>query len=227
MSQKPTLFWIWGLLGLVFPLSVQSAEQARIPYSLVCQIQKSQAKVTQTYTNLQIVLRMRSLQPEITPVDLRVYIDAKDGPIPVKLDSGGNFSVPVRAALLNENPWIVVNQPKGTMKLEWNVGVIGVRPTSGMHYRELMRPLQEVQAVGSDITRGASKLTILGLKLIFSKEKQATVVIRAKQGDRVFKTDPNHALVIPLEAALLDEDPEIGLPDAPERIEVATRVIEN
>jgi hypothetical protein len=229
MSQKLTLarVWLLGLAGLIFPCSAQSAEQARIPYSLVCQIQRSQAKVSQTYTNLQIVLRMRSLTPEIAPEDLRVYIDSKSGPIPVKLDADGNFSVPLRDSLVNENPWIVVNQPKGTMKLEWNVGVIGVRPISGMRYRDLMRPLEEVQSVGREIARGGSKLTVLGLKLIFPKEKQATIVIRARQGDRVFKTDPNHALVIPLEPALLDENPEIAMPDAQERIAVATRVTED
>jgi hypothetical protein len=225
MSQKLTLLGMFGLLGLVFPVSLRAAEQARIPYSMVCQIQKSQAMVSQTYTNLQIVLRMRSLTPEITPRDLRVYIDSKNGPIPVNLDGEGNFSVPVRDALLDENPWIVVNQPRGTMKLEWNVGVIGLHATSGMRYRDLMRPLQDVQAVGSEIARTGSKLTVLGLKLIFTKE--TTIVIRAKQGERVFKTGPNHALVVPWEAALLEENPEIGMPDAPERIEVATRVTED
>jgi hypothetical protein len=226
MSQK-LMLGVLGVLWLVFPVSFRAAEQARIPYSMVCQIQKSQAKVSQTYTNLQIVLRMRSLTPEVTPRDLRVYIDSKNGPIPVKLDGEGNFSVPIRDGLLDENPWIVVNQPKGTMKLEWNVGVIGLHPTSGMRYRDLMRPLQDVQSFGSEIARSGSKLTVLGLKLMFTKEKETTIVIRAKQGDRVFKTGPNHALVIPLEAALLEENPEVGMPDAPERIEVATRVAED
>jgi len=225
MSRKLTLFWMLGLAWLVSPLALHSAEQARIPYSLVYQIQKNQAKVSQTHTNLQIVLRMRSLLPQIKSQDLRVYIDAKDGPISVKLDNEGNFSVPVRDSLLNENPWILVNQPKGTMKLEWNVGLVGIHPATGMHYRELMRPLDDVRAI-QDIP-GGPKLTILGLKLIFPKEREAAIVLHAKQGDRVFRTDSSHALVIPLEAALLEEDPEIALPDAPERIEVATRVNEN
>jgi hypothetical protein len=168
---------------------------------------------------------MRSLLPGIKPEDLRVFIDSKDGPIIVKLDSGGNFSVPVSDSLLNENPWIMVNQPKGTMKLEWNVGVI-VHPSTAMHYRDLMHPLQEVQTVGREIARGGSKLTVQGLKLIFPKEKEVTVVIHAKQGDKVFKTDSNHSMVIPLDAAWLDEDPEVSMPDEPERCEVAMHVSE-
>ncbi len=206
----------------MLPVSLQ-ADPARIPYSVVCQIQKSQAKVSQAYTNLQIVLRMRSIQPGIKPEDLRVFIDSKEGPIDVKLDSGGNFSVPVRDSLLNENPWIMVNQPKGTMKLEWNVGVI-VHPTAGMRYGDLMRPLQDVQAVGREIARGGSTLTVHGLKLTFPKDKEITVVIHAKRGDKIFKTDPDHSLVIPWDTALLDEDPEVSMPDAPERCEVAMRV---
>ena len=38
---------------------------------------------------------------------------------------------------------------------------------------------------------------------------------------------PDYALVIPLDAALLEEDPAIDLSESPERMEVATRVTEN
>jgi hypothetical protein len=213
-----------AVAALAFAISAQAAEQARIPYSLVCQIEKSQARVSQTYTNLHIVLRMRPLLPEVKTEDLRVFIDARGGPIGVKVDADGNFNVPISDTLLAENPWIVVNQPKGTMKLEWNINVQGAKPANGMHYRDLMRPLQQVQEIQRDIAREGSNLAIQGLKLVFSKDKAANVVVHLKQGDKVFKTDSDHALIIPLDSTWLDEDPIIGMSEEPQRMEVATRV---
>jgi hypothetical protein len=220
MSRRWTQFWMLALVGLGLAMTAYSDDQARIPYNLVCEIQRSQAKVSQTHTNLQIVLRIRSTQPEVTPGDVRVYIDSKDGAIPVKLDGEGNFSVPIRDSLVAENPWLIVNQPKGTMKLEWNVGIVGIHPTNGMHYRELMQPLVEVQSIAQEMAQGGSKLSIRGLKLVFAKDKETTVVIHSKHGDRVFKTSLNHSLIVPMEKALMDEDPQIVLPAEPERSEV-------
>lgn len=220
MSRRLTQFWIAAFLGLCLVVSTRAADEARIPYNLVCEIQRNQAKVSQTYTNLLIVLRMRSTQPDVIPGELRAFIDSKEGQIAIKLDAEGNFSVPVRDSLVGENPWIVVNQPKGTMKLEWNVGVVGIHPTNGMTYRELMQPLLEVQSVAQEMAKGGSNLTIRGLKMTFGKDKETTVVIHAKKGDRVFKTGSNHWLIIPIDAGLMEENPRITLPEEPRRIEV-------
>jgi hypothetical protein len=68
---------------------------------------------------------------------------------------------------------------------------------------------------------GAPPLTIYGLKLIYPPEKQAAVVVHARSGDRVFKTGASHALVIPYETALLEENPVVSIPMPPEKVDVA------
>ena len=64
-------------------------------------------------------------------------------------------------------------------------------------------------------------LTIAGLKMLYLNQKEATVVIHAKSGDRAFKTDQTHCLVIPYEPVLLAEDPAVSIPVPPERVLVA------
>jgi hypothetical protein len=79
-------------------------------------VRSIEAGLAVTHTNLQVFLRMKSSLPEVKIADLKVYIDSKDGPIPVGLGTNGIFSVPMRDNLLAENPPILDNQPKGTME---------------------------------------------------------------------------------------------------------------
>jgi len=202
-----------------------AAEPARLPYELIYRIQATEASLSRSFTNLDMHLRMTSTLPEVAIRDLAVYIDSKDGRIPVLLDPGnGSFSLPMRDSLVAEGAWLVANQPKGTMKFEWYVGLrVGEVPTNGVHYRDLMRPLKALEVIRGEMEKipGAPPLTIYGLKLIFPPEKETAVVVHAKKGDRVFKTGPTHALVIPYEAALLEENPEVGIPIPPEKVDVA------
>jgi len=229
--------WVIAVLGLLLAMipSLQATEQARIPYSLVYHIEKGLARASQKYTNLQIILRMRPVLSDIKPSDLRAYIDAKNGPIGISIEDNGNFAAPISEPLLGENPWIVVNQPKGTMKLEWNIGIVPNNPTNGMRYRDLMRSVQEVQALRHDeeiralleeLVAEDSKRPVVGLKLIFPKDKPATASLRTRQGEIVFKPDSEHAVIIPLELSLLEENPEVILPKSPEKMEFATRTKE-
>jgi hypothetical protein len=220
--MKRTAIWlgICALVSLSCPL--RAADQARLPYALIYQIQQKEASLALTYTNLQVFLRMKSSLPEVKVADLKVYIDSKDGPIPVALDPNGKFSVPMRDSLLAENPMILVNQPKGTMEFGWYVGLlVSETPTNGIRYSAMMRPLKDLEAIRSQMIPGISALSIHGLKLIYPRDKDGTIVIHAKAGDRTFKTDSAHELVIPWEQPLLEEDPPISLSSPPDKVDVA------
>jgi hypothetical protein len=108
--------------------------------------------------------------------------------------------------------------------LAWYVGLkFGKAPTNSVHYGELMRPLKDLEVIRSEMKKipGAPDLGIAGLKLFYPLEKEAAVVIHAKGGDRVIKTNPAHTLVIPWEPALLAEDPMVSIPIPPEKVDVA------
>ena len=210
---------------LLWPWLLPAAETARLPYELIYRIQETEASLSRTFTNLEMRLQMSSALPEVGIRDLVVYIDSKEGRIPVALNpTNGSFSLPMRESLLAEGASIVANQPKGTMNFQWYVGLrVGEVPTNGARYRDLMRPLKALEVIRGEMEKipGSPPLTIFGLKLIYPPEKEAAVVIHAKSGDRVFKTDATHALVIPYEQALLEEDPVVSIPIPPEKVDVA------
>ena len=209
-----------SLLFLSLPL--RAADQASLPYALIYQIQHREAGLALSHTNLQVFVRMKSSLPEVKIADLKVYIDSKGGPIPVALDTNGIFSVPMRDSLLAENPPILVNQPKGTMVFAWYVGLlVGETPTNGIRYSALMRPLKELEGIRAEMVPGVSSMTIRGLKLVWPKDQDGTIVVHAKAGDRTFKTDSAHELVIPWQPSLLEEDPPISLSSPPEKVDVA------
>ncbi len=223
MNRRARPLGICALLFWAFLLP--AAEPARIPYELIYQMQKTQARLSLTFTNLYMYLGMFSTRPEVAIRDLIVYVDSKEGRIPVELNpTNGGFSLPMRDSLLAERPFLVVNQPKDTMCLGWFVGlkVLPIRSHS-IHYGELMRPLKDVEIIRGEMKKipGSPDLQIFGLKLIYPLEKEASVVVHAKSGDRLFKTDQTHALVIPYEPALLAEDPVVSIPTTPVKVDVA------
>jgi hypothetical protein len=221
MSRRIMPFGICALLLLAGPL--RAAEPARIPYEFIYQVQQREAALTRTYTNLIMYLRLKSSLPEVKTGDLKIYIDSKGGRIPVTLDTNGTFAVPMLESLLEEKAWLVSNQPKGTMNFNWYVGlVVSEVPTNGIHYGSLMRPLKDLEVIRSQMVPGLASPTNQALRLKYAKDKEGIVVIHAKSGDKVYKTDAAHTVAIPWEPALLEEDPEISIPIPPEKVDVVT-----
>lgn len=223
MNRRIKSLLVYGML--LWPLLLTAADQARIPYELIYRIQKAQTTLRGSFTNLIMDLRMKSTLPEVRTQDLTVYIDSKDGRIPVQLNpANGAFTLPMQDSLVAEGAYIEVNQPKGTMNFQWFVGLkVAQLPTNGIRYRDLMQPLKDLEQVRIEMEKipGAPPLTIAGLKLLYPPDKETSVVVHAKGGNRVFKINPAHAVVIPYEAALLEQNPVVSIPVPPIGVDVA------
>ncbi len=220
--------WVgaFAALALAGTSSSLRAEDARVPYVFIYKIQQTQEKLSRTYTNLQVVVRMKSRLPGVEAKDLSVAVETKAGKVPVQLGADGRFTLPMREDWVTENASIVVNQPKGTMLLDWNAGLVGAPPSHTMHYRDLMKSVRDLDPVQEEMVQvfpSAPRLTIAGMKLIFSDAKDSSVVIHAKSGDRTLTPDENRQIIIPLDPALLEENPAVWLPVLPEKADVAFR----
>jgi hypothetical protein len=203
------------------------ADNARLPYHQLYTAQKAQAELNRTHTNLLVVLTMQSTLSGVKTSDLAAYIDSRAGKIPIEIGAVGDFTLPMRDDLLAEDPWIVCNQPKGTMKLNWQVGVITGRITNSVHYARLMRPVRDSQDVQDQMRRffpGSPALTMTGLKLTFAAgQTRAVAVIHARDGDRKLEADEQGEIILPLVPDLLEEDPEISLSNIPDTVEIVSR----
>jgi hypothetical protein len=187
-------------------------------------------ELSRVHTNLALVLQMRSTLTNVNYSDIKASIDSKSGPIPVAIGTDGAFSLPMRDDLLAEDPWILVNQPKGTMELNWHAGLapsLVRQMTNAIHYAPLMRAVMEcddVQEAMRQFFPAAPRLTAVGLRLTFrSTSIGAAAIIHAKTGDRRLAADTLGQLIIPVDGDLLEENPVMTLSESPAAVEIVTR----
>jgi hypothetical protein len=106
---------VYFLLVTASPSHSQSQEeQARLPYASIYKVLTHKLNAAQ---NNEARFKIESDFPDVRPENITLYIDSKSGKIPIKLNADGTFSFPIRDELLIENPFIITNQPKGTMNL--------------------------------------------------------------------------------------------------------------
>lgn len=219
----------WLCLILLAPCLARAGD-ARLPYLALCRMQQAQIELSRTHTNLALVLQMRSTNADVKDGDILVAIHAKSGDIPIPIGPGGVFTVPVRDDLLAEDPWILVNQPKGTMELKWYAGLAPAltrRMTNAVHYASIMRAILEcndIQDAMRPFFPAAPRLTPVGLRLTFRSTAIApAATIHAKAGDRRMPAGILGELIIPFDADWMREDPLITWTDPPIAVEIAMR----
>jgi len=64
------------------------------------------------------MIKVKSSLPGVSPKDIALYIDSKAGRIQLVLDGDGVCRLPVSISLIEENPQIISNQPKGSIEAE-------------------------------------------------------------------------------------------------------------
>jgi hypothetical protein len=215
---------IASVLAMALPARAQNA---RLPYGELYQLQRVQSELSVKYTNLLVVLRMEPASTNGAISNLDVYIDAKSGRIPVKIGKNGDFGVPMSNDLLTENPWIVTNQPRGTMRLNWFVGLVVRRLATATSYRPLMQVVLDCGDVRERMRQvfpGAPKATVSGLKMIFSPPGTGgTVVIHSQHGDRKLEADAKGELTILIDPDLFEENPLVTLSKEPASVELVSQ----
>jgi hypothetical protein len=203
------------------------ADNARIPYRLLYQAQRTQTDWNNTHTNLLVAMTIESERAEVKSSDFKLFIDAKAGQIPVEIRPGGEFTVPVRDDLLAEDDWIITNQPKGTVRLNWRVALLPGRLGRSFHYGRIMRPVRESETIHEQmrtIFPGSPKLTVTGLMIGFAPTDKAPVVtIHSKDGNRNLTANDRGEVIIPLTADLLEEDPLVTTSGEPGVVEIVSR----
>ncbi len=203
------------------------AENARLPYAELYRMQHVQAELSTAYSNLVVVLRMEPASTNARTSDLDVYIDAKSGKIPVPISQDGDFSVPMSSDLLAENPWIITNQPRGTMKLNWFVGLAFRHVATSTHYRSLMQVVRDCSDVRERMRQafpGAPKATVSGLKLTFPPPGQGNaVIIHSQRGDRKLEADTKGELTLLFDPDLFEENPLMTLSKEPAAVELVSQ----
>ncbi len=219
-----------GLLVLTceFCHAESQMEQAKMPYALIYKIATAEFKQLEGLKKQESRLIISSTLPNVKPKDIKLYIDSRSGKIPLRLNSDGTFSFPLRKDLLKENPFVIANQPKGSMQLEAKIDLHGNiktkgRVVSGKHkirYIDLfsIRTMQEqvVDQITGDVRDYVDYVhpheSITWSEFRPTKPIESPVVIYGRSGNIKVGPDPDGVVRIKYDPKLAKENPFVTFP---------------
>jgi hypothetical protein len=158
----------------------QKTEPSRMPYADMHRMITLNFRGMEGLTNQTVTMKITSDLPQVGPEQIKLFVDAKSGKIPIPMNPDGTFSFPVRDDLLKENPMIVANQPKGTL----NVAVVFTLRGTALDTKEvskgrarygdlfivenakarLLTELKPLSANGYDFRKALAHSTVVELK---------------------------------------------------------------
>ena len=187
---------------------------ARLPYQQLLRIAQSDARAKSDAASYK--LRIQSRNPKITPKDIELFLDVKDKPLVLVIDNDGFVEVPHNKELVDANPDLVANQPRGSLNIFVDLEVPRVSPPEikdgKVAYQELFRPLVEIQAEMRkvDPTFGLSGQQQFVLEI---ETGEKPIKITRDLGSRTFRPNARGKVYMIMEAYLYEENPQVEVPD--------------
>lgn len=231
MKRLPFLIAIC-LVGYFTPLAVQAQDEnpstpetlsgrtldmgnlARLPYRQLIKIAQSDARNKPDAKSYK--LRIESRNAAVKSKDIELFLDVKDAPLVLVVDNDSFLEVPNRKDLLELNPDLVANQPRGSLNIFVDLEVPKVSPPDivdgKVSYQELFRPLVEIQKEMRkvDPTFGLTGQQQFVLEVETGEEP---VKITRELGARTFRPNPAGKVYMIMESYLYEENPQVEIPN--------------
>ncbi len=220
------IVWILGLAGSGFSqvesrtsAAGDSDKFAQLPYHELVKIAQSDSSQPKDKDRLTFVLASRKGVPleQITLV-----LQLKKGGLPLPIDDQGHFSVPFSNELMDENPLMVSNQPRGSLSLKFTLAV----PEMGkidppkvvdgkVKYQAVFQSLVRFQEAMKKVDQrfgeeGAQRLAVQCVT------GGAAITIHQKFGSRKLSAGDDGAVWLLYDARLFQENPDISVPEGAE-----------
>lgn len=180
------------LLALVGANSGAAPDPGAIPYAALYQALRPVLEL-RGYDRLLATATVHSKLPGVAPASIRLVIHRRGGPQAVSVAVDGTFDFPLNAELLQENPTVTSNQPKGSLTL---AVTLALKPLSGprIAYSELAAGIDQARAaVASDPARSGAG--IRGVELRFPPGHAATVVLSGRS-ERLLMADARGVVIL-------------------------------
>ncbi|MDP9098686.1 MAG: DUF2987 domain-containing protein [Verrucomicrobiota bacterium] len=218
--ENPTRLFLATLALLLSPVNAWCG--SNIPYVKLYDLFERGAKIKSP--NLRPIFVIASSDKAIKPSSITLTIQAKVGPIEIKIDPDGEIrSFPLTAELLKENPNVLTNQPKGTLKIGGGMGIVLPGDNLTFSYRELNDLVVQASA---EMKKQAGMLlqflvpTAKGLIFEFSSPRKQTVTIAYKNGPQVLQAGSDGGITLPLDKTSLAENPTVTLSEKPHKVSI-------
>ena len=205
---------------------------ATISYKMLDDASALAGSFDQSKIVVQMVIKSKNKAVRSSHIQLTIH-SARKGPIAVHLGAKGQMiDFPHDEELRQEDPPVVVNQPKGTMDMTIFMGGF---PNLGLKFRynrlsDALGELNNGMARASNIVNTSYpellpafdqfKREIQGVLFYFPKSRagKARLEIALASGKREYVADANGQLKLTLDKALLVENPEVTLSEKPQNI---------
>lgn len=207
-------------------IAVASEGRATLPYSKLQLILAKKAALKQR--GLIALTTISSRNPVIRSADVSMSIESKAvGSIPVSLGSGGELStLPDREALRKEDPPVVFNQPKGSLRITIALG-LPLPTAESFPYRQLAEGLAEGNRAVKEQAGMFSFLAphLDGMVFRFRRDRGGadsafpTLTVTTTDGQRkVLTADAKQQLVLIIDPTLARKNAQVTLSEPPESI---------
>ncbi len=226
LSMMRQIMFIVLLLGVAVSGRAQSAASsqghetfAQLPYHELVKIAQNDSSQPKTEDRLTFVLASRNKVPL---TEIALTLELKQGVVPLPLNAEGQFSIPFSDTLMDENPLMVSNQPRGSLSLKFTVAV----PELGkidppmvvdgrVKYQDVFQSLltfkQAMKKVDSQFgEKGDQQLAVQCLT------KGGGVTIHKQFGSRKLTAGDDNTVWLLYDARLFQENPDISVPEGTE-----------
>lgn len=186
---------------------------ARLPYQQLIKIAQSDARSKPNAESYR--LRIQSRNPSVKSEDIELFLNRKDGPLVVVVDNDGFLEVPHNEELIEENPDLVANQPRGSLNIYVDLEVPKVSPPKivdgKVEYNELFRPLLEIQ---KEMRKVDPTFGLTGQQFVLEIETgEEPIKITRALGSRTFRPNSRGKVYMIMESYLLEENPIVEIPN--------------
>lgn len=222
MSFRP----LWCAALVLIHLGSASASRAAgtnavIPYQMMAELCQLASSADQAKLVIQVIVS--STNKTVSALDLVLTIQsAKAGNLPLTISTNGQIlDFPYRKELVRENPSIIANQPKGTLRMFIRYE-IPLPDGLTFRYSRLGDAATEANKM---IKAQAGMMSLLAPKVegalfVFPKESagKAKVRILSTAGPKEFVADDEGLVKLKLEKSLRSENPAVQLSEKPKLV---------
>lgn len=214
-------FALLSVAGLVLSAASANCAEAVIPYAKLYPMFERGSRIQSPH--VRAIFVVQSNDKAVKPGSITLTVQAKSGPIPLKVDPDGEIhSFPLSAELLEENPPVVTNQAKGSMRIGGGMGI--TLPNSlTFTFAQLNGYLAEATA---EMKKQAGTMlsfmvpSAKGLIFAFSSPRKQTLTIAYKAGAKVLTADSDGGIKLPMDKASLAENPSVTLSEKPLKVSI-------
>ncbi len=205
-------------LAVALPALVLAEDNGSMPYATLYGFFHDAAGIDDS--NLHAMIAVESTQPQVKPFQISLTIQASKGPIKLNLASDGEIrDFPMSWELLGENPSILSNQPKDTLRLRVAIN-LKVPDSLTFTYARLNELLQEANVAIRKQAGEYSGLAPQGKGLIFEFQRagQPTISVISKSGTKTLHPDKNGDVTLPMDSESLADNAHVKLSEKPVKV---------